>query len=142
MKKIIDGKLYNTETAKEIASWSDGMSFRDFSHVEETLYQKRTGEFFIYGAGGPASRYARACPTGGWDSGDKIVPLTWAQARQWAEDHLDADDYESIFGVVPDDDSRITISLSLSTGAAERAKRAASQSGVSLSAYIESLITG
>ena len=140
MKKIINGKAYDTDTAKELASWSDGLSFRDFTHVEEVLYQKRTGEFFLHGAGGPASRYAVSAGQNSWSGGEKIIPLTWEAAREWAEEHLDADDYESIFGPVAEDDSRVTVTLSLSAGALERAKRSASQAGTSLSAFIESLI--
>lgn len=60
MKKIIRGLMYNTETAKEMGWWSNGYSCNDFSYEEEHLYKKRTGEFFIYGWGGPKSKYARA----------------------------------------------------------------------------------
>ena len=140
MKKIINGKVYDTETAKELASWSDGMSFRDFSHMEETLFQKKTGEFFLYGQGGPMTKYAASAGQNSWSGGSKIIPLTWESAREWAEEHLGADEYETIFGEVTEDDSRTTISLSLSAGSVERAKRAAAQAGISLSAYIESLI--
>lgn len=140
MKKIINGKVYDTDTAKELASWSDGLSFRDFTYVEEVLYQKRTGEFFLHGAGGAASRYAVSAGQNSWSGGEKIIPLTWEAAREWAEEHLDADDYESIFGPVPEDNSRVTVTLSLSAGAVDRAKRAAAQAGISLSAYIGSLI--
>lgn len=140
MKKIINGKVYDTDTAKKMASWSDGLSFRDFTHVEEILYQKRTGEFFIHGSGGPASRYAVPTGQNSWSGGEKIIPLTWNSAREWAEEHLDADDYETIFGEVPEDDSRVTVTLSLSASAVETAKRAASQAAMNLSAYIESLI--
>lgn len=140
MKKIIENKIYDTSTAKEVASWSDGLSFRDFTHVEETLYQKRTGEFFLHGAGGPSTRYAVSAGLNSWTGGEKIIPLTWEAAREWAEGHLDADDYQQIFGEVVEDDSRTVVTLSLSASALERAKRAAAQAGVSLSAYIESMI--
>lgn len=140
MKKIIDGKLYNTETAKKVANWSDGMSFRDFSHVEETLYQKRTGEFFLFGEGGPMTKYAVSAGQNSWSGGSKIVPLTWESAREWAEDHLGADEYQEIFGEIAEDDSRTVVTLSLSAGSVDRAKRAAAQAGLTLSAYIESLI--
>lgn len=140
MKKIINGKLYNTDTAKELGSWENTPDVRDFSHFEETLYQKRTGEFFIYGEGGPGSRYSVSAGQNCWAGGSKIIPITWENAREWAEEHLDADDYESIFGPVAEDDSRVTVTLSLSAGALERAKRSASQAGTSLSAFIESLI--
>ena len=140
MKKIIGGKMYDTSTAKLVGSWENTKDVRNFHRVEEKLYQKRTGEFFLHGAGGPASRYAHVCPHSGWDAGEKIIPLSWEDAREWAEDHLDADDYEGIFGEVAEDDSRTVVTLSISTGAWERAKRAAAQAGVSLSAYIEGLI--
>lgn len=140
MKKVINGKAYDTTTAKEMARWSDGMSFRDFTHVEEVLYQKRTGEFFLHGAGGPSTRYAVSSGLNCWSGGEKIIPLTWDSAREWAEEHLDADEYEKIFGPVVEDDSRTVVTMSLSVSALERAKRAASQAGLTLSAYIESKI--
>lgn len=140
MKKIIDGKVYNTDTAKELASWSSPGGCRDFSHYEETLYQKRTGEFFLYGLGGPMTKYAVSAGQNSWSGGSKIIPLSWDAARDWAEKHLDADDYEAIFGEISEDESRTVITLSLSAGAVEKAKRLAAQAGVSLSAYIESRI--
>lgn len=140
MKQIINGKKYDTETAKEIASWSDGLSWRDFHHVVETLYMKKTGEFFLFGEGEPATKYAESTGQNSWTGSSKIIPLSWEAARQWAEDNLDADEYEQIFGEVSEDESRTTITLSMSVGAIEKAKRAAAQAGMSLSGYIESLI--
>ena len=140
MKKIIDGKLYNTETAKEIGTWSNAGNWRDFSHMEETLYQKRTGEFFLFGEGGPMTKYAESAGQNQWTGGSKIIPLDWESARKWAEQHLTAEKYEAVFGEVAEDDSRTVVTLSLSVWAVEKAKRVASQAGVSLSAYIESLI--
>ena len=52
MKKIINGRKYDTETAKEIGYWSNGYPCSDFNHCEETLYLKKTGEYFLYGEGG------------------------------------------------------------------------------------------
>ena len=140
MKKIINGKMYNTDTAKELAGWSSPGGWGDFSHYEETLYQKRTGEFFLFGEGGPMTRYAESAGQNQWRGGSKIIPLAWEDAREWAENKLDADGYEEIFGEVSEDESRTVVTLSISAGALERAKRAASQLGVSVSAYIESLI--
>lgn len=97
MKKIIKGKLYNTETAKEIAAWSNGLGYRDFNWCEETLYRKKTGEYFIAGEGGARSKYAERHGDM-WGAGEEIVPMTEDEARTWAEHRLDADDYIEIFG--------------------------------------------
>ena len=58
MKKIINGKLYNTETAKKLAEYSNDCTWSDFRCLEEALYRKRTGEYFLYGSGGPLTGYA------------------------------------------------------------------------------------
>ena len=56
MKKIIDGKVYNTDTAKKIGEWSYGR-YGDINYVEETLYQTKKGAFFIYYEGGANTSY-------------------------------------------------------------------------------------
>ena len=99
MIKIINGKKYNTETAKEIASWNNGCSYTDFNFVEETLYKKKTGEFFIHGHGGAMSCYCESC-SGGWRAGDEIKPITINEAKKWLEEYSDADTYIAVFGDV------------------------------------------
>lgn len=138
MKKIINGKLYNTETAQEVSSYSTNDSWRDFSHVEETLYKKRTGEYFLFGEGGPASKYARRVESNSWSSGSAIIPLSYDDAKQWAEDHMDADDYMKEFGPVTEDDSRVSLNLSLPVSIVETIRREAKQKGISVSEYVAS----
>ena len=102
MKKIINGKRYDTETAEEIGFWRTERSVTDFSYCEETLYRKRTGEFFLYGEGGPGSPYANeAC--GMMGAGEAIVPLTEEEAKTWAGQKLNADTYEALFPVEEED---------------------------------------
>ena len=99
MKKIINGKKYNTETATEIAAWSNNVSTSDFGYCYEALYLKRTGEYFLFGEGGPMSKYAESCGDCiGW--GESIIPLSVSAAKRWAERRLDGDEYERIFGDV------------------------------------------
>ena len=140
MKKIIKGKVYDTETATELASYSNGGTWRDFSHFEETLYRKRNGEFFLHGEGGPMTRYAEAQGQNSCSGGARFMPLTYQEAQEWAEKHLDGDGYEEIFGPVVEDESRKTITLSLSGTAIETLRRRASEEGVSLSELVEKLI--
>ena len=140
MKKIINGKVYDTEKATEVASWSNGGSWRDFSHLEETLYRKKTGEFFLFGEGGPMTQYAERVEQNGWSGGSRIMPMTYAEATKWAEEHLDGDDYEAIFGEVVEDESKVSVTYRLSASAVETVKRRAAEAGIGISEYLESLI--
>lgn len=137
MKKIINGKVYDTETAKEIAQWENQGSWRDYDHMEETLYRKRTGEFFIYGEGGPKTRYAESEGQNCWTGGCKIIPLSWEAAREWAEEHLDADEYLEHF-TASESDEKIAISVYLPQSKLDQVKIEASKAGMSLSDYIVS----
>lgn len=98
MKKIINGKKYDTDTAKWVGGYSNGQI--GFGHCEEDLYRKKTGEFFLYGDGGPMSKYAKWTDCNTCGGGTDIIPLTEYEAKEWVEKHLDADDYEAIFGEV------------------------------------------
>lgn len=100
IKKIINGKLYSTETAKEVGNWDNGCSQSDFGYTEETLYQKKTGEFFLYGKGGAMSCYSRCVYGSTWMAGDSIIPLSPEEAKEWAVKHMDADAYMEVFGIV------------------------------------------
>lgn len=140
MNKIINGKVYNTDTARQIGTWSNGADRTDFSWVEETLYQKKTGEFFIYGQGGANTRYAKQLDAAHWTGGETISLLSYDAARQWAEEHLDADQYQAAFGDIVEDDSHARISLYLPTATIKKIKQEAAQAGMTVSAYIESKI--
>lgn len=140
MKKIINGKVYDTETAKECGRWSNMEDYGNFSQFSETLYRKKTGEFFLYGEGGPMTKYAVAEGSNSWRGGSRIMPMSFHEARAWSEEHLDSDEYEAIFGAVAEDDSRVQVCYSLSAQAVETVKRRAVELGISASAYIESLI--
>lgn len=139
MKKIINGKLYDTSTAHLVGAW-DNQLYGNPDYAGESLYRKRTGEFFLHGEGGARSRYAQLAGENRWAGGEAIIPLRWEAARQWAEEYLDADEYQAAFGQIAEDDSRTVVTLSLSASSLEKAKRSASQKGMSLSAYIESLL--
>lgn len=100
MRKIINGKKYDTETAEQLASYWNELSTSDFRHMTERLFRKKTGEYFLYGEGGPLSKYATRCGGSGFTGGEDIVPLPEQEAKEWAEKHLGCDEYEAIFGEV------------------------------------------
>lgn len=140
MKKIINGKKYDTDTAERIGYWENIPDVRDFSQYSEDLYRKKTGEFFLHGEGGPMTKYARSRGQNEWSGGEEIIPLSYESARKWAEEKLDADDYEKVFGEVAEDESRKAVTLSLAADTAETLRREAAKKGVSMSALVEELI--
>lgn len=101
MKRIINGKKYDTNTAEIIGEWQNVEDRRDFNFVEEVLYRKRaTGEFYLFGQGGPNTKYARSIGNGWWQGSSEIIPFTEKEARKWAEKALDGDRFEEVFGEV------------------------------------------
>jgi len=137
MKKIINGKVYDTEKAKQVAFYSNAGSWRDFQHYEETLYLKRTGEYFLFGEGGPMTRYARSEGQNSWTGGERIEPLTYAAAKEWAEEHLDGDEYEAIFGEVVEEEGKEVVTWSLPSALVAKLRRESQERGMSLSALVE-----
>lgn len=99
MKKIINGRLYNTETATAVASDSYGYP-GDFSYWSETLYKKKTGELFLYGEGGPYSKYSQEHGDNSWGGGSAIIPESDFNAKEWVAGHSDADTFIELFGPV------------------------------------------
>lgn len=139
MNKIINGKRYSTDSAKEMASDSYS-NCTDFHYWSETLYRKNTGEYFLYGEGGPMSRYAETIGQNQWTGGERIIPLSVEAAQKWAEEHLDGEEYEKIFGAVEESATKKTVSLSLTETAIEKIKRGAAEAGMSMSEYVEGLV--
>lgn len=98
MRKIINGKSYDTNTAEEICSVTNGYYRNDFQFCKETLFLKKTGEFFLYGDGGAMSKYSQPCGNGR-QGGVEIIPLSEQEAKSWVEKNSD-EYYEKLFGVV------------------------------------------
>lgn len=140
MKKIIDGKVYNTETAKFLAEYGYSNSF-DFNYWEERLYQKKTGEFFLCGEGGPNSRYAVVTGQNQWSGGEKIIPLSVESAQKWAEDYLDGEEYEEIFGEVSEDEEDIFVRAKVATSLNIQIKAEAAKQGITVADYLGKVIT-
>ena len=66
MKKIINGKLYDTSTAHLVGEW-DNQLYGNPDYAAESLYRKRTGEFFLrHGGGGGDQRHSGAGKKGLW----------------------------------------------------------------------------
>lgn len=140
MKKIINGKVYDTSTAKKCGEYEPNPYRSDFNWFCEELYQKKTGEFFLYGEGNAASPYSKSCGQNEWCGSEAIKPMAYAEAQEWAEKHLDGDDYITIFGDPEENAEKTVISISIRKDTHEKLKQAAAKAGVTVSEYIEGLI--
>ena len=139
MKKVINGKLYDTDKAKRLGYDGGGDGFTRWS---EELYQKRTGEFFLYGEGGAKTQYAEYVegPGGGWTSGAMIMTLSYGAARKWAEKHLSADEYEEIFDLPSEDAEPVALNIQIDAVLMARIKEKAAEDGASLTATVAALL--
>jgi len=87
MKQVIDGKVYNTETATKIANWWNGCGYGDLDYCAESLYRTKKGQFFTAGDGGPRSKYSESTGQNSWSGGEGIELLSESAALAWCEDH-------------------------------------------------------
>lgn len=159
MKRIIEGRAYNTDTATRIARDDRGHG-RDGSFA--ILYQTRDGAFFLAGAGGELSEWARPdgeTPRYSWtmrwdetlqqyrvglDDGDvaDIRPLTGEEARAWLVETQQHFVFDHLFGETPEgqDDQAATYCLRMPAPLKARASDAAEKAGVSLNAWLTRMI--
>ena len=139
MKKIIKGKVYDTNTAENLGERCRNIDDPKMI-TNEILCRKRTGEYFLYGSGGCLTKYAVSECNNTWRGGKTIIPLSVSAAKEWAEDNLSAEKYEEIFGVIEEDGTKQAVTLSLSVSNYELAKRESAERGTSVSAFIDELI--
>ena len=99
MKKVMNGKMYNTETAEMVASWDNGYSKSDFKCCIETLYRTKKGTFFLHGVGGAFTEWASSRGNI-FDAGENVRPLTDEEAKDWLEHHDKVDALERLFELV------------------------------------------
>lgn len=139
MRKIIGGLLYDTDSAKKIAEYTldDGTARGDFRWYEEALYLKKTGEFFLWGKGGPLTAYAERKADGS-TGGEKIFPISESTAREWAESTQDTETYLKIFEAK--EEELFYINCGLTKEAKEALDALREESGGTIAEVISSLV--
>lgn len=141
MKKIINQKRYDTDTAIKVGRLDNDALPNDFNYCAETLYRKKTGEYFLHCEGNANSKYGKwSGNIGGW--GEQIQPLSYPQAQAWAEKNLDFDTYESEFGALEDNGETEVLSISLPKHIAEKFRRTAAQKSITLGELLSILLEG
>lgn len=138
MKRIINGRKYDTDTARYVGMWDNGEEYGELGYERSELYRKRNGEYFVMFEGGANTRYARQDGLNGWTGGSAIQPMEFEDAREWAERHLKVDEYEAEFGEAPEgDDDLVAVTFRITEGARSILQREASRTWETQSAIIE-----
>lgn len=132
VKRIIDGKTYNTETATQLAGWSSDHGPYETGNY---LYQNRYGAFFqymfVFGAGE--------------DDHDTLKPLSPDEARQWLEQNAswDPDLIERLFGEMPEAGSaEVKFTLRMPESLRDRLATRAKENDQSLNAWMVRCLEG
>jgi len=86
VRQVIEGKLYDTETAELIHDWFNGRYVSDFKYREKTLYRTKKGAYFIHHVGGAMTDMA--VPVGnGMGGSEAIEPIDETTAIRFLESH-------------------------------------------------------
>lgn len=142
MRKIINGKAYDTDKAISLGSRACGQC-GSLDWAEEELFRKRNGELFLCGTGGAATKYSVSLGGNSYSGGSKIRPLTVQMAQAWAEKNLSAEQYEAAFGKIEEDDVKQAKTFNLRRDTIAKIERLVAEQGLpSASALIERLVNG
>ena len=139
MKKIIKGKVYDTSTAREVGSVDNGNTDTD-EYVRETLYRKRTGEYFLHGSGGSRSRYARINGDD-WMRGEYIIPMRFETAKGWAKKHMTNYDYMSEFDVSEASDETVSVCYNVKKNTRDLVESECRKTGETRSAVVDRIVS-
>lgn len=144
MRKVINGRTYNTATSKRVGSWNNGHYNNDFNYCREDLYRNTKGAYFLHGEGGALSKYAtHSGDSSGW--GEEIIPMTAEEAQAWAEKHLDGEEVEAEFGeqeeAAPSDlVNRERVNFTVDSELMARLRQHSADTGVPMSKMIDKAI--
>ena len=130
MKRIINNKVYDTNTAMYIGTylgdWDDKTKW-----FREELYKKRTGEYFIYVEGGPESRHGKD-----GQKSEEIKPLNFEEAKHWGKKYLEEIEYMVEFEIDQDDDTMVRLHVKIPASLNDRLELGRSSMGVSKSELV------
>ena len=97
MKKIIDGKTYDTEKAELIKSWENGFFVGDLKYRSKDLYRTKKGNWFIYHAGGAMTDMSKSAGNNSYSGSTKIEPVSEDDAFKFLCSHEGTEEAEEYF---------------------------------------------
>lgn len=86
MKQVIDGKIYDTGDAEQVARSQNTADRRDLSYLRETLYKTGNGAYFLAGEGGAQTKYAKSVAGGSLSGGQQLREMSDSTAFEWCQE--------------------------------------------------------
>ncbi|MBQ9542662.1 MAG: hypothetical protein IJJ76_12270 [Ruminococcus sp.] len=140
MKKIIDNRVYDTDTAQLIKQADHDNIISGEGKCKQSLYRKRTGDYFLCVYGARADSFHNLHLTDAKHDRERhIYLLTFEQARAWCEAEMTAEEWLENFEPA-EDDSLAALNLTLSAAAVSKFKLSAQQQQISQKELMEKLI--
>ena len=142
MKKVINGKCYNTETSKKIGEYWNGLGTNDFTHIEEDLYVNSKGTYFLVGSGGAMTKYSWSEGNTSGGRANVVTPMTKDEAMEWLEEN-DNKGYIKHFGTPEEaepDDNRERVTFMLDSKLIDRLRAMSKETDVPMSRYMDKAI--
>ncbi len=97
MRQIIDGRLYNTETAHCVGAYRF-VSHDDVQCICSVLYRNKQGEYFLCDKRVGVSMNSEAEGHNEQNVRESIIPMSVDDAKKWTERYLNVDEYLAEFG--------------------------------------------
>jgi len=135
VKKIIKGRLCDTDTAHKIGVWDNGQ-YGSLEYASETLYRTRSGQFFIHVKGESRSMYAKSVDLGSWTAGESIFLMSFDSAKEWAEEHLTKGEYNLHFEI-PEGGDKVTMTVIVNASTKAILEEAKAKTGRPISALVD-----
>lgn len=96
-KKIINGRMYNTDTTEVLGSWDNGYPV-GILVLKNKHFIKRKQVNILFMLMVAAQSNFGDCYGGHDCSGEKFIPMSVEQAQQWSEEYLTVEKYVEIWG--------------------------------------------
>lgn len=140
MKKIINNKVFDTDTAKLIKQADHDNIKSSEGSCKQSLYRKRTGDYFLCVSGARTDTFHNLhLDAQTHDRERHIYCLTYEQARAWCEAEMTAEEWLENFEPA-EDDSLCPLNLTLSASAVSKFRLSAQQQQISQRELMERLI--
>lgn len=88
MRRVINGKTYNTDTAEKLAVKEYGDPTDGLYYSERTLYQTKKGDYFIHSWGKAGTIYATDLGNGRTGGGEIIEPISAEKAEEFVSSYI------------------------------------------------------